>query len=389
MSIKSEIERIRGGIADSYAAVAEAGGVLPAQRSSSNLAEAIRSIARPPKIYGVAWDGSSTTKLTRTDDAAGFAAPASAVGAGAGSSPFDAILPWAGMLRVVQDGNELVAIPKYWVKVSQNPFRVQVAAHPVPGFQVSPAHRDRGDGKGERDVVYIGRYECDASYMSRSGQTPGSTRIGLFRSKIHEQGAAYWQADYALQLTWLFLYLVEFADWNGQAVIGQGIVNATAAVSTGGTDAMVYHTGRAAGTDGLTAVQYRNIENPWGNVREWRDGIIFSGANICTYNNPASFSDNYAGEGSVVRSNPRSAASGWIKAWGCDADDPSFLYPSETGGSEATFIPDYCNYSIGVRGLVVSGPFNAAANAGPFHLQGSLSLTYTAANLGSRLQKLP
>ena len=341
-------------------------------------------------IYSAAWDGSSTTKLTRGDDAALFTDPVPAVGNGAGSSPFDNRLPWSGMTKVTDGNNVLVKIPKYWVKVSHAPFKVQIADKATPGYQVSPAHRDRGDGVGERDVVYIGRYECDGSYMSRSGQAPKvSTPLATFRSGIHALGAEYWQADIALHLTWWFLYIVEYADWNGQTAIGQGNVSSGAKINTGATDSMTYHTGRAAGTDGQTAVQYRNIENPWGNVREWRDGIIFSDTNICTYNNPANFSDAYNGTGAVVRSNKRAASSGWIKAWGHDTNDPSFIYPSEIGGSETTFVPDYCYYSTGVRALNVGGYYGYGANAGPFFLNGNDTPAGTSANLGSRLQKLP
>ena len=341
-------------------------------------------------IYSAAWDGSSTTKLTRGDDAALFTDPVPAVGNGAGSSPFDNRLPWSGMTKVTDGNNVLVKIPKYWVKVSHAPFKVQIADKATPGYQVSPAHRDRGDGVGERDVVYIGRYECDGSYMSRSGQAPKvSTPLATFRSGIHALGAEYWQADIALHLTWWFLYIVEYADWNGQTAIGQGNVSSGAKINTGATDSMTYHTGRAAGTDGQTAVQYRNIENPWGNVREWRDGIIFSDTNICTYNNPANFSDAYNGTGAVVRSNKRAASSGWIKAWGHDTNDPSFIYPSEIGGSETTFVPDYCYCDTGVRALNIGGLYGVGTYAGPFFLNGFNAPASTYANLGSRLQKLP
>ncbi len=341
-------------------------------------------------IYSAAWDGSSTTKLTRGDDAALFTDPVPAVGNGAGSSPFDNRLPWSGMTKVTDGNNVLVKIPKYWVKVSHAPFKVQIADKATPGYQVSPAHRDRGDGVGERDVVYIGRYECDGSYMSRSGQAPKvSTPLATFRSGIHALGAEYWQADIALHLTWWFLYIVEYADWNGQTAIGQGNVSSGAKINTGATDSMTYHTGRAAGTDGQTAVQYRNIENPWGNVREWRDGIIFSDTNICTYNNPANFSDAYNGTGAVVRSNKRAASSGWIKAWGHDTNDPSFIYPSEIGGSETTFVPDYCYCDTGVRALNIGGLYGLGTYAGPFFLNGFNTPASTYANLGSRLQKLP
>ena len=152
---------------------------------------------------------------------------------------------------------------------------------------------------------------------------------------------------------------------------------------------MTYHTGRAAGTDGNVAIQYRNIENWWGNVLEWRDGIIFSGANICTYNNPANFVDTYNGTGATVRSNTRATSGGWIKAWGHDSSDNSFIYPNTVGGSDTTYVPDYCYYYSGVRGLYVGGSYNYGAGAGPFYLYGYYAPSYSSSDLGSRLQKLP
>ena len=344
-------------------------------------------------IYGVEWDGSASTKLSRTDDATGFTDPVPAVGNSAGSSPFDDIMPWSGMVRTTQDGNELVAIPKYWLKVQHSPFRVQIADYPEDGFQVSPAHRDREDGQGERDVVYIGRYECDNSYMSKSGQSPKhTTALATFRSGIHGLGTEYWQADFALQLTWWFLYIVECADWDGQAAVGQGRVSSSVAINTGATDSMTYHTGCTTGTTGQTAVQYRYIESPWGNVSEWRDGIIFSNTIICTRNRPASFSDSANGNGITVRSNTRPKVTGFIKAWGHDSNDPSFIYPSQIGGSETTFIPDQYSfeaYGSGPHALIVSGAWAFGSSAGPFFTNCNYTPSTTPANVGSRLMKLP
>ena len=394
MSIQSEIDRIKSGIAAAYAAVADRGGVLPELQNSENLAAAVAGIPASaedsPKIYGVSWADETSTAFTRTDDAAGFSNPVPAIGTADGSSPFDHIYPWCGMMRTTMGVNTVVAIPKYWVQVTMDPFTVRIAGKPLPGYQVSPAHRDRGDGAGERDVVYIGRYHCNASYQSRTGQNPMvSAAMAAFRTGIHNLGADYWQADYALQLTWLYLYLVEYASWDGQAVIGQGLVNTSAYTASGGTDGMIYHTGRAAGTDGQTAVQYRNIENPWGNIREWRDGIIFSGTNVRTYANPSKFASTYTTAGATTRSVKRPTSKGSITEYGQDTKDASFIFPSKVSLFGGTADIGYHEGATSARALSVGGAFGYGVGAGPFYFNTADAASATAADLGARLQILP
>ena len=116
-------------------------------------------------IYGAEWDGSSSTVWLRTDDAALFAEPIPQMSDGnggwtQGSSPFDDIMPWAGMV-VSEDSNvgTVVAIPKFYFKLGYanetSPYglKIQISSTPFEGAMVSPAHQDRGDGAGERDIV--------------------------------------------------------------------------------------------------------------------------------------------------------------------------------------------------------------------------------------------
>lgn len=344
-------------------------------------------------VYGVEWDGNASVILTRTDAAAEFTDPVPAIGNGEGVSPFDTIMPWAGIVRVIQDGNELVAIPKYWLKVQHNPFRVQIANEPKEGFQVSPAHRDRGDGHGERDVVYVGRYECSSSFTSVSSVFPlNASTIAACRNGIHSLGEEYWQADFLLQLTLWYLYIVEFANFDSQSVIGKGVVNqnSSGSTATGATDQMIYHTGRIATVSNDKApVQYRYIENLWGNVGEWRDGICFSANNICTYNNPSDFTSSYGKTGSITRSIERSLESGWITHFNYDLDDTSFIYPCNGNGSETTYVADH-SYASNSGGILYVGGYNGNGTiAGLFCVNSDRIFNYTGSVIGCRLQKLP
>lgn len=344
------------------------------------------------KIYGVVWDKTSKTTLTRTDDAALFADPTPAVGGKGGNSPFDDRLPWSGMVKETRTGGVMVKIPKFWFKWTSEggKLKLQIADRKVTGFQASPAHADRGDGKGERDYVYVGRYKCASDYKSKSGASPKTniTRAS-FRSGIHALGDTIWQWDFAMFWTIRMLYLVEFADWDGQKVIGFNCGNGSNVQTMGTTDSMTYHTGTmqsSRSTYGV-GVQYRWIEDPWGNALEWCDGIYFSGSSVYCIQNPAKFSDSSGG----TKIGTRPTSDGYISDWSLPtaAGFEYALYPSAVNGSETTYIADYCNYSSGGVVLYVGGDYSQNRIRGPFYLNGYYAASYYYTSIGSRLQELP
>lgn len=253
-------------------------------------------------IYGAEWDGSSTTLWTRTDDAVNLPNPSPYYlnMSGNPSSPFDNIMPWAGMVRV-SDANagELVAIPKFYFKLDYanetNPrgLKIQISETEFEGSQVSPAHMDRGDGAGERDVVYVGRYLCASDYKSKTNVNPlRLTPRATFRSGIHNLGSKIWQWDYATLITIRLLYLVEYANWNTQETIGYGCSASGSYGSVGQTDNMPYHTGtNAVSRTTYGYVQYRNIEGLWSNMFTFVDGIRGKYRSIYVIKNPNDFSD--------------------------------------------------------------------------------------------------
>lgn len=343
-------------------------------------------------IYGVSWDGTSTTKWSRTDAAEGFVDPVPAVNNGTGSSPFDEISPWKDMVKEERAGGTMVKIPKFYYKRTKTGkiMTVQISMMQEEGFSVSPMHMDRGDGKGERDVAYIGRYHCGATaYKSATGQMPkADIARATARSEIHKLGNDIYQLDYAAWETIQLLYLVEFADWNSQKTIGYGCGNNSSAEVMGSTDAMQYHTGTTAAsrtTYGHT--QYRNIEDPWGNVYDWCDGVYFNGADIYAIKNPANFSDSAGG----VKVGTRPTSSGYISEYAISnvSGYEYFMYPSAVAGSESTYICDRCGYDSSGVVLHVGGSYNQYQSYGLFYLYGYSSASYSSSGIGSRLQELP
>lgn len=354
-------------------------------------------------IYGVQWDGSSSTAWTRTDDAALFADPQPyyAGMSGTPSSPFDSCMPWSGM-EIVDDADagKLVKIPKFWYKWTRSgsSMKLQISDSEQTGFLVSPAHADRGDGSGERDYVYAGRYHCGSTnYKSISGVTPaGNMTRAEFRTAIHNLGSKIWQQDFAMWWTINMLILVEFASWNSQAKIGggcsEGESTSSAVYNMGTTDNMPYHTGTVASNIGATvygANQYRYIENWWGNVFDWIDGIYFSDRTIYAIKNPANFSDDTGGTNIGTRANANGVVTQWTEPSASGFEYA--LYPAAvtTDNNYETYDCDNSYYNASGVVLFGGGVYAQNQNYGAFCLYGNYAASSKYAYRGSRLQKLP
>ena len=343
-------------------------------------------------IYGVEWDWTSSgpTKGTRTDAAAGFSDPNPAVNNGTGSSPFDSLMPWAGMVKETRTGGVMVKEPKYWFKWTKTgkKLKLQIADGPVDGFHVDPVNMDKGDGLGELDFSYIGRYHCaSGTYKSETNkaQQVSITRSAA-RTSIHNLGANIWQMDFAQMWYVGMLYLVEFADWNGQKTIGYGCSAAGSKENNGKTDAMQYHTGTTAAnrtTYGYT--QYRNIEGWWDNVYDWMDGCYYNSNGLNVILNPSKFSDN--ANGTLIGSMPSSGYPNDM-AVPTQSGFEWALRPATTGGSDSTYVPDGWGFSGSNPCLRHGGYYSQSQNRGPFYVYyNGTSDTNTA--IGCRLQERP
>lgn len=365
-------------------------------------------------VFGVSWDSSNPstalTRLTKANDPNKLVTvdittePVPAVGTGSGSSPFDNYMPWMGMeeynvdvqagavgakkgdSRFSRSNNAvMVKIPEFYYKIekSGSVFRYYVADGPVDGLSLHP-------GSGDN---YMARYEGHITYDSGTGKFGLGSASGMtiltsntrsdFRNKAKDNGPGSQLRDIAAWCAYDLLYLVEYADWDSQKKIGPGIVNDTAAHKTGETDAMVYHTGRANSGDN-SAVQYRGIENPWGNVWEWVDGINFNNYApvICT--DPTKYADdtttNYTVAGVPL------GGSGSTKTLGISTNLPWAYLPREPGGSETTYIPDSMNSSSAWKVLMVGGSRGNSSAAGLFCFHAGNSSSSSGVSIGTRLQ---
>lgn len=331
-------------------------------------------------VFGVCWDTSNSstalTRLTPSTDPYGLVTrsvttePKPAVGTGSGSSPFDSYAPWNGMkeCNLNTDGSikawngdsnfsrrfayTMVFIPEFYVAAKRNGVKqyFYISNRPATGFTKHP-----GSGK------YVGKYHMDSYGYSAAPLDPYTT-ITRFtaRNKAKRVGSKFHLYDFATYCAIIFLYIVEFADWDCQSKIGHGYVDGNSpALSSGGTDIMTHHTGRASGTDGNTAVQYRWIENLWGNVCQWVDGFNANGTEAYYCTDPSKYADDTATGYTNIGSLP---TNGWITD--LTVTENGLLIPKYNGGSETTYAPDYVYSSSGWRALCVGGGWNEGAYAG-------------------------
>ena len=347
-------------------------------------------------VYGVEWNcGSSATKLTRFGDSKDFVAPAPATELEkAGSSPFDALMPWAGMKKYnivdgavgaseaddgfsMTDADTVVYIPEFYYAVQWVPYeqkmRWAISMTEKEGFTKHP-----GSGR------YIGRYHTStvsSTYSSKSGYKPqvNMTRATA-RTNSHKKGDKWWLMDYAVWSAIQILYLVEYADWNSQNVLGTG-QDSGALVASGGTDEAVYHSLKRSGASN----QYRWIEDPWSNCYDFVDGIVVSNQRVylnCENANNGDTTTNHTNTGKDI------PTSGYISRYH-DAGDLGWAFlPRVAGGGEATYVTDQVYGNSGVRVAYVGGSYSAGAASGLFFL----FYYFTSSNnsdLGARLLFIP
>lgn len=336
----------------------------------------IYSVSRPVNSSGPTW--------TRGDDAVGLSATAS-IGTSAGRSSFDNLYPWSDMKReTLSTGDVMVKIPEFYYKreVSGGTEKISIATAAAAGFTKHP-------GSG----CYIGAYKTSSNNKSVKSAAPTvSATRATFRTNAKNKGAGWCQADAAVWSAVQMLFLVEFANNNGQAVLGRGYCDSnSAALSSGSCDSVPNLTGRPAGTDGKTDVVYRGIEGIWGNIWEWVDGFnVNNGAYyVCT--DPSKYADDTAtGYTQLNYSGLTNWSSSYITEEGCDAANPWAMAPKTAGsGSETTHYCDCAWSSTGWRVVSRGGIWGDASKCGLWAFYASTASSNASTSVGSRLRFIP
>ena len=336
------------------------------------------------QIYGVDLVGSEDPNaLVRTDDAVGLNVT---VGPSEITSDFDNCYPWSNIEEVTDGaGNVFVKIPKFYSKITKNAdgtYKHQLSRTKHEGFDTLFKV-----GAREIDYVMVGKYEGSGSsskVYSKSGQTPlVQITMDNFRNGCKANGAGYQQYDFLIDLIIKELWLVEMATTNCQAKMYGYANNNSAKINTGATDTVATPTGSPiSNSDGKHACKYRGIENPWGNIYKWCDGISFSGSSVYVCTEPTAYS---AGKTSGLYEyyGTRASNNGYVKTVAPLAEGSLIQYVTAVGANESSY---YCDQSWqGGTVLYCGGQQNANTLAGLWYWGGSDSASNSYDIVGGRL----
>jgi len=230
---------------------------------------------------------------------------------------------------------------------------------------------------------------------SVSGKKPftGITRAN-FRLIAAKRGTGWRQFDFYLASAVQLLYLVEYASFYSQSMIGNGLTdwdggdwntyNAYHPINNTGLSNAVGNGTGSASLGNLTLgsyMAYRGIENWFGHIWGFVDGFNINDNVPYVHNTDTQFADdtltNYTALGVTLHN-----VNGWQNT--LEQISAGFL-PASVGASETTKITDYYYQVAGWRVALLGGVASYGASAGGFDWTlGSASGTLYA-NIGGRL----
>ena len=396
-------------------------------------------------IYGIKRDTNSTsTEWERIEASIGLEANAVLPESGSTTvantevkNDFDNIYPWSNIRSYNYDaskkkvtawygdsnfkfdgsnGEVLTFIPGFWYKreVVDGVEYQYISKYEQSGYSYSESFSvgrykisrasslsgTRSNNNGKIELMFAqGNYaytdsssfdiETETISSSNGGLPLTNKTIGKYREYASKLGSDFSQMDYHYYVLQM-LYLVEYADYDSQTKLGQGITNPGGAVTInmGGTDSLGMQSGCLA-NDGKTSIIYRGMEDIFGYVSEFIDGInikdyqAYINYDFTTYESDV-FDGNYQALGYV-----NASSSGFITKLGYDSNNPLIGLPTEVDATNKdinnpTGIKDGYRASAGDMILLVGGAGDVSNGAGLW-LSDAYGSAIAINNVGSRL----
>ena len=354
-------------------------------------------------IYGASWDGSSSGILQRTDAAVGLKA-----GINGAQNDFDTRGPWELMDKTVHDsyGNAFVRVPKFYIRKTQDKSKSlstwQVSLVKQGDDWYLPNCFYNFDSKKELAYVDVSRYEgfIESTHLkSESGVTPtNNVDINDFRNAATalnadgKKGYHLWDVHTldALQV----LFTIEFATLDSQSIM-KGVTDnvLSGAESTGAADGVKGSSGNVDHSSGYGSMTYRGIENLYGNLAMWTDGLNITNLSLYSCDDATKYvSDTFTDPYYMLNYSLPAYDSGNtnITSLGFDKDHPSVEAPtSYNSDNYNTYYHDE-EYTTNSGNYVVCTGGGWGWDAGVSGLWcwvGNYSSTYAGSYVGSRLLK--
>lgn len=317
----------------------------------------------------------------------------------------------AGYTEDGSNGQVMVKIPKFYYKVTPDldggldgvnirKCTWEISASADDGFTLHPAFYDANgneidyflygafDGVGQRDSTYGTSYNASTDKLSSVGGSSmlptNSLTRATARTMATNRGTGWYSVGVKQTMAVQMLMSVEYG-FNSQIGIGQGVVSASAATYAGQTTGNV-----TSGTQDnkTTPVNWRGIENFWGNIWNWIDGLNVNDRIPYFCNSYAFVDDTSTGYTQISFSLP---SSNCITALGYDSNNPWILLPSESSGTANPTGPIgdyvYVGSSSGWRVARLGGGWVNDSGAGAFYW--GCHSSDAGAVVGARIMYIP
>ena len=270
--------------------------------------------------------------------------------------------------------------------------------------------------------IALGTYEGynnSSKLESKAGVLPTcSQTIATFRTQAQARGTGWQQQDYLSLTAVQLLYLIEYGNFNSQSTtlgIGPGITipsethrvtgvrTGWTGVANGGTD-LGNASGRSTafttttadglvapdtGTAGQQSVSYRGLENMWGNIWHFIDGINIKADNAPWIADNGFVSDTFTSPYVNTSLTVAGTNSAVIADITVSATYDYGFTPSATGASATTKLCDGLSIATGNAILATGYSWVGSALAGLFYFNVSKASSQNANTYGSRLMYIP
>lgn len=336
------------------------------------------------RIFGASWDMSSDPKLTRTDSAVGLVA-----GINGAQNDFDTVGPWAKMDKTITDdkGNAFVRIPKLYIKKTQTDKLAtwQVSLSKIDDTWYLPKCFWDFTNQKELDYVDVGRYQgtvASGLLQSKSDvMATTSQTISVFRTQAKANGVGYQLLDIHIVDVWQVLFLIEFATLNSQSIMN-GNLSGGAELKNGTGSSHAGSSGFATNTGNM---DYRGIENMYGNLYQWVDGVNITSYKAWVCDDSSKYqSDLFAAPYQAL--NYTSSANGYISKMGYDPSHPFAQFATAFGGSDSAYYSDYQYTNSGNVSVLYGGHWGGTAGyGGAFYWYLYSAASGSGTYVGSRL----